>query len=746
MEGEKKGLKSKHRRLGYAGLILCLACLLIAFHWISGSVPVLRTQKSAVRSPKMRRLDENGVTAILNSSPSAPQLLEYDFRSEKLDLHSLVDGNRFLFGETGERYLIDRKPSKYKSQSEAVENAVANANAGKSVASIWRATTFDKKWSPQSVVYFELPEIFRSKPILLLQHFAVLVGHQSVHVVDLESERRELRTFPFSMEGGSILSTARIGNNRIAQARELGVRRIIDLFEIASDGDVALIKSWGVGAGWQPKSANAVIDSSSVTFNHFGDRIYSQSASENRIEEHSLSGELISSFEIPGRDLSKDTWSFHGSYIRWEGTGFDWRYFDLETRTFLKIPENLFGQPFGRVPFVERNLAIHFDFIDSLSVPQITVFDRTSGEVVGSWPYKPYHSYSIFKDGDRTEILATGFEWGLSLTKHNIQDGAVLETHFPLRPWFVGINVLAASVLGWSFAWLYFAARSGGNAWLDIYLVSGVLIGIGLWRLGTTGFPFALDRLPYDYLTGIYFGLLAVIIFKLMEAPHSEKNRLAHLCVVLPFGSLLIVYLLYARIPPREGMLAISFGPMAPAEPTILGILAVMTSMLMVVCFFLHALHYFRTQDTRSFYKSFFRFPHFSIRDLLWVIVLMALLCVTLKYSPSTLRYFTNPPWAWVIANSALTTAAMAIALVLGSTQKTKISRIGWVMTFVVLCILLGEFAFDFANGKPPPFSIPFSGDLPGRWRIGRAILTGSVVAFVFSRRFSMMRSHSWQE
>ena len=277
---------------------------------------------------------------------------------------------------------------------------------------------------------------------------------------------------------------------------------------------------------------------------------------------------------------------------------------------------------------------------------------------------------------------------------------------------------------------------------MDIYVVSGVLLGIGLWRLAATGFPFSLDRLPYDYITGIYFGLLAVVIFKLIEASNSEKNRLVHLCVVLPFGSLSIIYLLNARIPPSEGLRAISIGPMEPPEPTIVGILLVMASMLLAGCFFLgRGILLVRTQVKRSF----FRVPHFSIRDLLWVIVLLALLCGTLKYSPSTFRYLMNPPWSWVVSNSALATSCLAIAIVLGATHNKIMRRIGWVMTVFILCLLFAEFAFDFANGKPPPFSIPFSGGLPGRWRIGRAILTGSVVAFVFLRRFSMMQIHSRQ-
>ena len=738
MSGGKKGLDAKHWSIGYGGLIFCLVCLLIVFNWISSSVPVLRIQESAVHLPTNLRLNEKEVTAILNAWPSAPQLLVYDFDSKNLDVHSVVYGDRFQFVETGDRYQIDRKPSKHKSLSEGWEKAIANAKAGISVPSVWRATAFDKKWTPQSIIYFEMPNLSSNKPILLLQHFAVGVGRDAIHVVDLESEGHELRTFPFPIEGSTYISTTRIGSKRFARAREQGTSRIIDLFEIASDGDVALIKSWDVGGVSRSKTKDDVVRPGNKIFSCSEDRIYSQSASENKIEERSLSGDLLSSFEVPGLDLSKQEWSFHGSHIWSLGGDFEYSYFDIETRVFLKIPPTLLGAPFliGRANVANCDWLIFSGFTDSRSVPQIANFDRASGELMGSWPRQPYHSYSAIQVGARAEILATGYEWGLSFTKHNIEDGAVLEAHFPLRSWFVGIYVLAASVIIWSLAWLCFSARSGGNAWLDIYLVSGVLLGMGLWRLGATGFPFSLDRLPYDYITGIYFGLLAVVIFKLMEASNSEKNRLVHLCVVLPFGCLSIIYLLNARIPPGEGLRAISIGPMEPPEPTIIGILLVMASMLLSCCFFLRrAILLVRTQDKRTL----FRVPHFSIRDLLWVIVLLALLCVTLKYSPSMLRYFMNPPWWWVVGNSALATSSLAIALVLGATHNNTIRQIGWVMTVCILCLLLAEFAFDFANGKPPPFSIPFSRGLPGRWRIGRAILTGSVVAFVFMRRFSMM-------
>ena len=176
ISGERNRIDTKQRSQGYVGLILCLLCLLIAFHWVSTSVPVLRTQESAVHLPTYLRFNEKEVTAFLSSWPSDPQLLVYDFDSKNLDVHSVMHGNRFQFGDTEDRYQIDRKPSKYKSFSEGLENAMANAKTGVSIPEIWRATTFDKTWSPQSLVYFEFPRILTFRPILLLQHFAVGVG------------------------------------------------------------------------------------------------------------------------------------------------------------------------------------------------------------------------------------------------------------------------------------------------------------------------------------------------------------------------------------------------------------------------------------------------------------------------------------------------------------------------------------------------------------------------------------------
>jgi hypothetical protein len=749
MSGEKNAIDSKYKRSGYVGLILCLLCLLGAFHWISSSVPVLRTQESAVHLPTNVRQNGKEVTAFLNAWPSDPQLLVYDFHSKSLDVHSVMAKTRFLFGETGDRYQIERKPSKNRTFREAMENAIANAKAGVSVQQIWQATTFNKTWSPQSVVNFEFPRPLTFKPILLLQHFAVGFGREGIHIVDLESEGHESRSFSFPMEESTLITTTRIGNNRIARARDQGTSRNIDLFEIASDGDVALIKSWDVGVVSRSKTKGGVVKPVNDILYCLGDRIYSQSASGNKIEERSLSCDLLSSFEVPGLELSKQEWSFHGSYLHWFEEGFESSYFDLETRAFLKIPATLLGAPssIGRAKVANREWVIFSGFTDSLSVPQIANFDRISGELVGSWPRNPYHSYTTIHVGDRTEILATGFEWGISFTKHNLEDGAVLETHFPLRTWFVGISILAVTVLGWSLAWLRFSARNGGNAWLDIYLVSGVLLGLGLWRLGTTGFPFSLDRLPYEYLTGIYFGLLAVVIFKLMDAPHSDKNRLVHLCSVLPIGRLLIAHFLTARIPPYEGMRSTQFGSMGRVEPVVFGMLIVITLILLCICFLSRRVNLaLRTEEKRPMLRSFFRAPHFSIRDLLWAFVLLALLCQPISYPSSEVRYFLNAPWWWVIGNSAWATSAIAIAFVLGATQNKTMSRIGWIMSVLVLCLLLGEFAFDFANGKPPPFSRPFSGGFPGLWRIGRAILTESVVAFVFLRRISTVQCHSRRE
>jgi len=336
--------------------------------------------------------------------------------------------------------------------------------------------------APQSEFYFEFPPVSTRQPLLLLQRFAVRVGPQSVHVVDLESEGLEVQTFPFPFEGCSLISTTRIGANRIARVRQQGTERQIDLFEISSDGDVILLKSWEVGTVSKPKPIGPPISFSEVNFHLWGDRIYSKSSSENKMEERSSNGELVSNLEVPSLDLSTANWNYRGNYIYWEGKEFNWLYFDLETRVFLKVPPTFFGEPnlIGNAKVSNGEWAILSGFTDSLSGPQIAIFDRNNGETVRNWTRKPYQNYKTIQVGGQTELLESGFQWGLNFTRQNLQDGCVIQQHFPLGSCYIWIEVLAASVIVWSIVWLCFSASCGGNAWLDIYLVSAILLGIGL--------------------------------------------------------------------------------------------------------------------------------------------------------------------------------------------------------------------------------------------------------------------------
>jgi len=71
-----------------------------------------------------------------------------------------------------------------------------------------------------------------------------------------------------------------------------------------------------------------------------------------------------------------------------------------------------------------------------------------------------------------------------------------------------------------------------------------------------------------------------------------------------------------------------------PPDSTVVGILFAITSMLLVVCIAQRGLRQLLKKEDAPQFRSMFHVPHFSIRDLLWLLVLLALLFQPLSYSP----------------------------------------------------------------------------------------------------------------
>ncbi len=721
---------------GYALLLSVLAILLAITYRIGTSVPVLRQQHAWLHCWALHDFPCERVSIELASKPGKFRVLDYNFSTKKLEISLSENRRSSLFHDKDRRFEIARAPSKY-SFSEAIERITK----GERILAERLAKKIDEAGNVVSTAQFSMDSGRQDEPVVLAKQFAVSIDHDQVYVVDIASKEKATKKFPFPCEEKNFLGRVTIDRNHFGRMRKVGETSELDLFEVLPDGEVTKIKTWAFvrkkdfvvpGLGSPDSSSRQRVIS-------FRDRIYSPSAIANEIEVRTVSGEWISSFSVPGLDLATGNWDWHqnGNFISWEEKNGEFSYFDIEKQVPLNLPTSVALTSFqaGLAIVGHNDLILLPGFADATTlVPQILIASRSTGQIVAQWPQRPSRNYSLIENGNESQILESGYEWGLSFVKCNIFDGTVVEAHYPLWHWFVWTLLTAIAVIAWSIAWLFYSARNGGVAWMDIALVSTVLIGVAAWRLYSASQPYSISRLPYEYGGGVFAGLMAVACMQVAGAKRSII-KITAVCVVFALGHLLLANLLNEKIyrsPSKRMWSTVIHDP--DHRHVAMSTLATMTLMTLTACFVLFAVGFrsrcLANREKTAHGRSF----QFSIREFLWLIVLVALISQPLSISNWSFLAFRRVPWWDVLACSAVATAAISMSLALALSTNKKVNCIGWVLAFAHLIALLCEFSYDFAIGHP--VMIP-------AWRVGRAVMAAAVTAFVFADRILSLRQVS---
>ncbi len=711
------------RAFDYSLLLVILMILLACICNISNAVPVLRQQLSGFNCRPMHELPCEQVSINLASKPGEFGVLDYDFRTKKLEVHVSKHMRPSIFRDKDAQFTVERASSQY-----SFNEALKRLAKGERDPTVWIAKELDDKGEVKSTDHFSMGTEIGYVPLVRSKRFAVTIDHEQVYVVDLALERKVAKTFSFPCDQKEFLGRDQIGNSRFGRARKVGVARELDLFEVTSEGAVFKVKSWPVGSkpAFVPLGTHGDFHESSWVHN-FRNKVYSLSASTNEIEVRTENGELISSLSVPGLDLATGNWDWHRNFICWEAKKGELSYFDIEKKVALDLPASVVADSFYKTAASVGNndLMLLPAYIDSTTlVPQLLIASRWTGQIVKKWPQLPNRIYTLIEDGDQSLLLESGYEWGLSLVKRRISDGTVIDAHYPLRQWIVWIGLAATATIAWAIAWLFYSARNGGIAWIDIALVSSVLVGIAVWRLYFSGQPYASSRLPYEYGGGIFAGLMAVVCMQVACAKKSILNTATPICIVIAVGHLLVANLLNDRIYNRStrGLTWADYG----TSHTAISIVATMTSMSFVACFILASIGYKLQSDSKLDEESQGKSFQFSIREFLWLIFLVALVSQPLSISRWSLRDFCEVPWPDLLACSAMATLAITLSLALALPKNKIANGVGWVTSIAVIAALLSEFSIDFALGQP--ILLP-------AWRVGRAVLAATATTFVFASR-----------
>lgn len=712
---------------GYSFLCLTLVILLAFTFRISSAVPVLRKQVPWFAFWPMHDLQCDRVSINLDSKPGEYGELDYDFRTTQLETR-FSQNRPTLSGDKDEQFVVERTRSKM-SFSEGLKLSIQR----ELVPMIWLAKELDERGGVKSSSQFSMGTNLGYEPLVLSKKFAVTIDHDQVRVVDLTSDVKAVKCFPIPSGEKEFVGQIKIGKNRFGRVRKVGARHELDLYEVNSEGEVSSINCWPIGA----KPAFDPPGTKGVHYSHFfvsnyQNRVYYPSASGNEIEVRAENGEFISSFAVPGLDLATGNWDWHGNFICWEEKKGELSYFDIEKHVELNIPTSVVAAAFGKtnIQVGNNDLMLLPGFIDSTTlVPQLLVASRLTGQVVKQWPNRPFRICTLIESGDQTQLLESGYEWGLSFVKREILDGTVIEAHYPLRQWLLWIGLSAFAIVAWTVAWLFYSARSGGIAWIDIAFVSGVLLAAAVWRLYSSGQPYSSSRLPYEYGGGIFAGVMSVVCMQVAGANKSIVNTTTPICIVIALGHLLVANLLNERLYNRgPGDLTWTTIQGPDNLHTAMSIIATMTCMNLLACFFLTAvgcrLRSVATRDETTQGKSF----QFSIREFLWIIVLVALVSQPLSISRLSFRtFYQRVPWPDIIGISSMATLAIVLSLALALSKYKRANDVGWILTALLLATLLSEFLVDFASGQPTMLPL---------WRIVRAVMTASATTFVFASRF----------
>ncbi len=717
---------SRRKYAGYAFLVFWLIALLFAIHELNASVPAMRKQTYWSHVWATPDLHRNTVSVRLASNPEVYGLLEYDFQKRELEIRYDRTKPREFIAE-GTRFKMARAPTKRRPRKGFLEidNSPPEPNP-------WLATELDERGEIQSTFRFSIGDCLADYPMVLSDRFAVAMDLQSINIVDLASESRDLRSYPFPRE--YMDQVFQFGTNRFGRVRRIGDKREFEIFEVSRQGDVAKIQSWPVGPKPAFRQPGQFHDSYSTDVSRYRNLLYGRSAIDNKIEVHSESGELVSTFEIPGLDLAKGNWDWDGNFICWEEKLGELSYFDIEKHVGLQIPSYLSPLSFGKSSRIGINeeLVVLGGFMNTnAAASQLIVVNRKTGEIVCELPQNPNFSYSTMETNGKMSILESGYRWGLSFTKLDIIEGTVIESHFPLKKWLAWIGLVVAATIAWAITWLIYSATRGGRAWMHVSLVGCVLLGIAVWRLQVTGRPHDDSRLPYEYATGVFFGLLAVTCMQVASTRKNFVNMITPMCIIVGIGNWLIANMMCERVEANNLVAVSQFSNNSNQRVHVaLSLLMVTASMVLTACFVLYGLGLRLSRFQKAKPKRDGKKSQFSIRNLFLLIVLLALVFQPLGMSQLSVRSFYYVPWSLVISNSAIATLAMSFAIVLALWENRIANCFGWIVIVCVLAALLGEFILDFAVGK----SILYIDVL----RIVRAILTASAATFIFASRFRM--------
>ena len=467
-----------------------------------------------------------------------------------------------------------------------------------------------------------------------------------------------------------------------------------ELFRLANDGQLRLLTSW----------THLV----SITPNYYdtkfsGDRIYSVDLTGTKLECRSLSdGTLVDSFTLDG-PVKSFRFSWTDDYI--VETGSQWYYYSF---TGKRIDNPLVEAKPNRISLKLSPDAVLGQWSDS---KRSLITETESGRTVCEIK-EPGMSYLFL---DSQTLISWDNSWGITLRQYDLQTGATLVRWHPF--WWVWpyLAVLSIATLGWVLMWIQIPKCDAAWGWCDFYILMSLCMILLVTRVLIVGNAQDFSRLSFVYAREVCSSGIFIAWYMLFFSAQRWIVRLMHLlathCIVLL--SLVVVF--------HEIPLEACQGLVLVSTPALVGLPG----------FALIALCSLRFKPARDALSAAARRSNvIQIRDLFWLMAIVALVLVTIKPLLPGMGAWLQLPW--MLVQLAWITLFAWVGVVAALTRNKLWGRIGAILVTAAFCLLAFDIGITCVAGEQ--WLTPYIS-----WRFGvidllKGCLSALVVSFFLAR------------
>jgi hypothetical protein len=316
---------------------------------------------------------------------------------------------------------------------------------------------------------------------------------------------------------------------------------------------------------------------------------------------------------------------------------------------------------------------------------------------------------------DPKTLISWGNGWGLTLRQHDLKTGETLVRWHPF--WWVWpcLALLSIATLGWALMWIQIPKHGAAWGWCDFYILMSLCMILLVTRVLVVGNFVTASRLSFVYAQAVCASGIFIAWYMLFFSAQRWIVRLIHLLATYLIVLHALVIVFHER----------------PLEACAQLILVSIPALMALPLFALIALYSMRFKPLRDAQSRDATRSHvIQIRDLFWLMAIVALVLVTIKPLLLGMGVWLQLPWlliqlAWV---TFFAWAGVATALA----RNKRWGRVGAILVAAAFCLLAFEIGMICMAGEQWQSSY-FDWQIESIYLL-RGCLSALVVSFFLAR------------